>query len=209
MLLSAWRNGNLGRRDRFRQITTGQFSTVVNALKRHDLKRSIGCGVFLVCGALAAMAQTNHPSRPAQPVALVVKVGECESRIGGVGVIVSASVERDRSTIRIQFLLNHVESACEIDPTNAAAVAQLVQSAASELMKGNQSSGQLRNIEVDAFELEEKKLVEIVFHRGDSTAGEPTCRLWFDTYNALGLSRLIISGKNVADWLEPRLVPLE
>jgi len=155
------------------------------------------------------MAQTNHPARPTQPIGLVVKVGQCDSRIGDVDVVVSANVERDQSTIKIQFRLNHAESACEIDPTNAVAVAQLVQNVASELMKGNQSAGQLRNIEVDSFELAEKKFVEIMIHRGDSTAGEPTCRLWFDTYNALNLSHLIISGKNVADWLEPRLVPLE
>jgi hypothetical protein len=173
------------------------------------MNRSIVYSVVLVCSALAAVAQTNQPARPAQPIGLLVKVGKCESRIGDVDVVVSASVERERSRIRIQLRLNHAESACEIDPTNAMAVAQLVQSVASELMKGNQSSGQSRNIGVDSFELEQKKFVEIMFHQGDSTAGEPTCRLWFDTYNALNLSRLITSGKNIADWLEPRLVPLE
>jgi len=178
-------------------------------IKGHGVRRSIGCGVFLVCGALAAAAQTNQPTRPVRPIELAVRVGECDSRIGDVDVVVSASAERGKSTIKIQFRLNHLESACEIDPTNALAVAQLVQSVATELMKGNQSAGQHRNIEVDAFELAEKKFVEIVFHQGDSTAGEATCRLWFDSYNALNLSRLIISGKNTADWLEPRLVPLE
>jgi len=173
------------------------------------VKIGIGYCAFLVCGAVVAMAQTNHPARPAQPIGLAVKVGACESRIGDVDVVVSASVERQQSSMKIQFRLNHAESACEIDPTNAVAVAQLVQSVASDLMKGKQSAGQQRNIGVDSFELGEKKFVEIIIHQGDSTAGEPTCRLWFDSYNALNLSRLIISGKDIADWLEPRLVPLE
>jgi len=38
-----------------------------------------------------------------QPIALMIKAGECESRIGDVDVVVFASVERNKSTIKIQF----------------------------------------------------------------------------------------------------------
>ena len=105
--------------------------------------------------------------------------------------------------------LNHVETACEVEPTNALAVAQLIESVATGLKNGKQSARQYQNIEVSAFELQDKKFVEIMFHQGDASAREPGCRLWLDSYNALSLARLIISGKAVADWLEPRLAALE
>lgn len=173
------------------------------------MKRAIGYCAFLVCGALVATAQTNPPARPMRPIELVTRIGECDSRIGRVEVVVSAVVQQGKSTIKIQCRLNHAESACEIDPTNAVAVTQLIQNVASELMKGNQSSGHHQNIGVSSFELEDKKFVEIMFHRGNSIDGEPTCRLWFDAYNALSLSRLILTGKAATDWLEPRLKSLE
>jgi hypothetical protein len=62
---------------------------------------------------------------------------------------------------------------------------------------------------VSAFELKDKKFVEIMFHQGDASAGESGCRLWLDSYNALSLAHLIISGKAAVDWLEPRLAALE
>jgi hypothetical protein len=178
-------------------------------VERHDVKRGIVYCVILVCGALAATAQTNQPSRPPQPVELVMRIGECESRVGTVEVVVSAKAEPAKSTLQIQCRLNGVETTCEMDPTNAVVVAQLVQGVTSDMMNGKQSAHQHKNIEVDWFQLEDRKLVEIVFHQGDSTEGESTCRLWLDSYNALSLSRLILSGKAAADWLEPKLVPLE
>jgi hypothetical protein len=178
-------------------------------VERHDVKRGIVYCVILVCGTLATTAQTNQPSRPPQPVELVMKIGECESRVGNVEVVVSAKAETAKSSIRIQCHLNRVETACEMDPSNAMVVAQLIQSVTSDMMNGKQSAGQHKNIEVDWFQLEDRKLVEIVFHKGDSTEGESTCRLWLDSYNALSLSRLILSGKAAADWLEPKLVPLQ
>jgi hypothetical protein len=57
--------------------------------------------------------------------------------------------------------------------------------------------------------LEKEKFVEVLFHHGDSVTGETDCRLWLDSYNALGLSRLIASAQAVADWLQPRLKALE
>jgi len=156
-----------------------------------------------------AAAQTNVPARPTQPTRLLTKIGECESRIGGVEVVVSGVVEPGKATIRIQCRLNHMETACEVEPTNALAVAQLIETIASDSRNVKQSAGQYKNIEVSAFELQDKKFVEIMFHQGDASAGESGCRLWLDSYNALGLSHLIISGKAVADWLEPRLTALE
>lgn len=180
------------------------------------MKSIIGCCVYLVCSAFAATGQprsdrgqTNPPARPPQPVHLVTRIGECESRIGAVEVVVAAMIEREKATVRIRCRLNQADTACEMDSSNAVPVAQILQNVSSELMKGKLSAAQHQNVEVDSFALEDKKLVEIIFHRGDSTAGESTCRLWFDSYNALGLSRLILSGKAVADWLEPRLVSLE
>ena len=179
-------------------------------MQRRPLSRTgIGCCALLVCGALVATAQTNQPARPARPIELVTRIGECDSRIGKVEVVVCAVVQQERSTIKIQCRFNHAESACEIDPTNAVAVAQLIQNIASALMKGKQSSGQHRNIGVSSFELEDKEFVELMFHRGDSIDGEPTCRLWFDSYNALSLSHLILSGTAATDWLAPILKSLE
>jgi hypothetical protein len=177
--------------------------------EKHGVKRGIVYCVVLVCGALVATAQTNPPSRPPQPVELVMRIGACESRVGNVDVVVSAKAEPAKSMIRIQCRLNGVETTCEIDPSNAVVVAQLIQSVSSDLMNGKQSAGKHKNIEVDSFQLEDRKLVEIVFHQGDSTEGESTCRLWLDSYNALSLSRLILSGKAAADWLEPKLVSLQ
>jgi hypothetical protein len=156
-----------------------------------------------------AAAQTNLPARPTQPTQLLTKIGECESRIGGVEVVLAGVVEPGKATIRIQCRLNHIETACEMEPTNALAVAQLIDSVATDLRNGKQSAGQYQNIEVSAFELQDKKFVEIMFHQGGADAGESGCRLWLDSYNALSLSRLIISGKAVADWLGPRLTALE
>ncbi|MGD0058390.1 MAG: hypothetical protein ABSD58_03140 [Verrucomicrobiia bacterium] len=173
------------------------------------MKQAIRHCVFLLCGVWTAAAQTNVPARPTQPTRLLTKIGECESRIGGVEVVVSGVVEPGKATIRIQCRLNHMETACEVEPTNALAVAQLIETIASDSRNGKQSAGQYKNIEVSAFELQDKKFVEIMFHQGDASAGESGCRLWLDSYNALGLSHLIISGKAVADWLEPRLTALE
>jgi hypothetical protein len=178
-------------------------------MEKHGVKRGIVYCMILVGGAFVATAQTNQPSRPPQPVELVMKIGECETRVGNVAVVVSAKAEPAKSTIRIQCRLNGVESTCEMDPSNAVVVAQLIESVTSDMMNGKQSAGKNRNIEVDSFQLEDRKLVEIVFHQGDSTEGESTCRLWLDSYNALSLSRLILSGKAAADWLEPKLVPLQ
>jgi len=69
----------------------------------------------------------------------MIKAGECESRIGDVDVVVSASVERNKSTIKIQFRLNHAESACEIEPTNAVPSRNLSK-ACLGADEGNQSS---------------------------------------------------------------------
>jgi hypothetical protein len=178
-------------------------------VEKDGVRRSIVYYVILVGGALAAMAQTNQPARPPQPVDLVMKIGECESRVGTVNVVVSANAEPAKSTIRIQCRLNGVETTCEMGPSNAVVVAQLIQTVSSDLMNGKQSAGQDKNIEVDSFQLEDRKLVEIVFHEGDSIQGESTCRLWLDSYNALNLSRLILSAKAASDWLEPKLVPLQ
>jgi hypothetical protein len=156
-----------------------------------------------------AAAQTNVPARPMQPTRLVTSIGECDSRIGAVEVVISGIIEQGKATLRIQCRLNHVETACEVGPTNALAVAQLIESVATDLRNGKQSAGQYQNIEVSAFELQDKKFVEIMFHQGDASGGESGCRLWLDSYNALSLSRLIISGKAVADWLGPRLTALE
>jgi hypothetical protein len=165
--------------------------------------------VLLVVVAFVAAAQTNPPARPSQPIEMLVRIGECESRIGMVEVVVSGTVEQGKSAFHIQWRLNHGDTACELDSSNAVALAQLIQNISTDLMNGKPSAGKHKNVEVSSYQLENKKLVEIMFHRGDSTAGEPTCRLWFDSYNALQLSRLIVSGKAAADWLEPRLVPLE
>jgi hypothetical protein len=178
-------------------------------VEKHGVKTGIVYCVILVCGSLAATAQTNQPSRPPHSVELVMRIGQCESRAGNVDVVVSANAEPAKSTIRIQCRLNGVETTCEMDPSNAMVVAQLVESITSDMMNGKQSASQHKNIEVDSFQLEDRKLVEIVFHQGDSTEGESTCRLWLDSYNALSLSRLILSGKAAADWLEPKLVPLQ
>ena len=173
------------------------------------MKQAIRYCVILLCGLWTAAAQTNLPARPAQPTRLVTAIGECESRIGGVEVVVSGVVEQGKATLRIQCRLNRVETACEVEPTNALAVAQLIESVATDLRNGKQSAGQYQNIEVSAFELQDKEFVEIMFHQGDGSARAPGCRLWLDSYNALSLAHLIISGKAVADWLEPRLAALE
>jgi hypothetical protein len=173
------------------------------------VKQAIRWCVFLWCSVWTAAAQTNAPARPTQPTRLVTTIGECESRIGSVEVVVSAVVEPGKATVRIQCRLNRVETACELEPTNALAVAQLIESVSTDLRNGKQSAGRSQNIEVSAFELEDKKFVEIMFHQGDDATGEAGCRLWLDSYNASSLSRLIISGKAVADWLEPRLAALE
>jgi hypothetical protein len=177
--------------------------------EKHRVKKGIVYCVILVCGAIAATAQTNQPSRPPQPVELVMRIGGCESRVGNVDVVVSAKAEPAKSTIWIQCRLNKVETTCEMDPSNAVVVAQLIETVTTDMMNGKQSAEHHKNIEVDSFQLDERKLVEITFHLGDSTEGEPTCRLWFDSYNALNLSRLILSGKAAADWLGPRLVSLQ
>jgi hypothetical protein len=83
--------------------------------------------VLLVSGAFAATAQTNQPARPSQPIEMSVRIGECESRIGAVDVVVSGIVEQGKSAIRIRCRLNHQETACELDSSNAVAVAQLLQ----------------------------------------------------------------------------------
>jgi len=163
----------------------------------------------MLCGVWTVTAQTNAPARPAQPTRFVTRIGECESRIGGVEVLVSGIVEPGKSTIRIQCRLNHLETACEVAPTNALAIAQLIESVATDSRTGKQSAGQCRNVEVSAFELQGKEFVEVMFHQEEAATKESACRLWLDSYNALSLSRLITSGKTVADWLEPRLAALE
>ena len=173
------------------------------------MKQVIRHCVFLLCGVWTAAAQTNVPARPTQPTRLLTKVGECESRIGGVEVVVSGVVEPGKAMIRIQCRLNHMETTCEVEPANALAIAQLIETIASDSRNGKQSAGQCKNVQVSAFELQDKKFVEIMFHQGDASAGESGCRLWLDSYNALSLSHLMISGKAVADWLEPRLTALE
>lgn len=173
------------------------------------MKQAIRHCVFLLCGVWTVAAQTNVPARPAQPTRFVTKIGECESPIGGVEVVVSGVVEQGKATIRIQCQLNHLETACDVEPTNALAVAQLIESISTDLRNGKQSTGQYKNIAVSAFEIQDRNFVEIMFHEGDAREGEPGCRLWLDSYNALSLSRLIISGKAAADWLEPRLRQLE
>jgi hypothetical protein len=171
--------------------------------------RQIACYVLLVSVAFVARAQTNELARPARPIEMLVRIGECESRLGKVEVVVSGIVEQGKSTIRIQCRLNQQETACELDSQNAMAVAQLLQKVSSGLMNGKPSAGKHRNVEVSSFQLENKKFVEILFHRGESTEGESACRLWLDSYNALSLSHLIVAGKAATDWLQPRLVPLE
>lgn len=173
------------------------------------MKQVIRHCVFLLCGVWTAAAQTNVPARPTQPTRLLTKVGECESRIGGVEVVVSGVVEPGKAMIRIQCRLNHMETTCEVEPANALAIAQLIETIASDSRNGKQSAGQCKNVQVSAFELQDKKFVEIMFHQGDASAGDSGCRLWLDSYNALSLSHLMISGKAVADWLEPRLTALE
>ena len=173
------------------------------------MKRVIQYGVLLLWSVWTAAAQTNGPARPTQPTRFVTTIGECESRIGGVEVVVSGVVEPGKATVRIQCRLNHIATACEVEPTNALAVAQLIESVSADLRNGKQSAGQYQNIAVSAFELKDKKFVEIMFHQGTASAGESGCRLWLDTYNALSLAHLITSGKAVADWLEPRLTALE
>ena len=180
------------------------------------MRTTIGCCVYLMCGVLIATTQsgiergrTNQPARPLQPIQLVTRIGECDSRIGPVEVIVAAVIEREKSTVKIRCRLNHADTACEMDSSNAVAVAQILQNVSSDLMRGQQSAAHHQNVEVDSFELEGKKFVEIIFHRGDSITGESTCRVWLDSYNALSLSRLILSGEAVVVWLEPRLGSLE
>ncbi|MGA2604383.1 MAG: hypothetical protein ABSG14_09155 [Verrucomicrobiia bacterium] len=173
------------------------------------MKQPVAYCLILFCGVWAATAQTNPPARPTQPTQLVTKIGECESRLGGVEVVVSGVVEQGKLTIRIQCRLNQVDTACEVAPTNTLALAQLIESVSTDLRNGKQSDGRCNNIEVSAFVLEQEKFVEILFHHGDPVAGESVCRLWLDTYNALSLSHLIASGKAVADWLQPRLSALQ
>jgi len=173
------------------------------------VKQPVAYCLILFCGVWAATAQTNPPARPTQPTQLVTKIGECESRLGGVEVVVSGVVEQGKLTIRIQCRLNQVDTACEVAPTNALALAQLIESVSTDLRNGKQSDGRCNNIEVSVFVLEQEKFVEILFHHGDPVAGESVCRLWLDAYNALSLSRLIASGKAVADWLQPRLSALQ
>ena len=173
------------------------------------MKQAIRCCVVFLCGACLATAQTNVPGRPAQPIRLLTTLGECESRLGDVEVVVSGVVEQGKARLRIECRLNHLETACEVEPTNAPAVAQLIEKVSDDLRKGTQSAGQCQGIEVSAFELKDKKFVEIMFHQPDANAGAAACRLWLDSYNALSLARLIVSGKSVADWLEPRLAALE
>lgn len=178
-------------------------------VREYKVNQVIRYCVFLWCGVWTAAGQTNVPVRPTQPTRFVTKIGECESRIGGVEVVVSGVVEPGKATIRIECHLNHVETACDVDPTNALAVARLIESVSTDLRNGKQSAGQYQNVEVSAFELKDKKFVEVMFHQGDASAEESGCRLWLDSYNALSLSHLILSGKTVADWLEPRLSVLE
>jgi hypothetical protein len=173
------------------------------------MKQAIGYCLILLCGVWTATAQSNLPARPTQPTQLVTKIGACESRLGSVEVVVSGVVEQGKSTIQIQCRVNQVETACEVAPTNALALAQLIESVSTDLRNGKQSGGRYGNIEVSAFVLEKEKFVEVLFHHGDSVTGETDCRLWLDSYNALGLSRLIASAQAVADWLQPRLKALE
>jgi hypothetical protein len=128
--------------------------------------RRIGCCVLLVSGAFVATAQTNQPARPSQPIEMTVRIGECESRIGLVDVVVSGIVERGKSAIRIRCRLNHQETACELDSSNAVAVAQLLQNVSTGLMKGTLSTGKHHNVEVSSFQLETKKFVEITLPPG-------------------------------------------
>ncbi|HTS19959.1 MAG TPA: hypothetical protein VMP11_20455 [Verrucomicrobiae bacterium] len=176
---------------------------------RYRIKQAVGCCLVLLCGAWSLSAQTNAPGRPAQPTHFLTRIGECESRIGGVEVVVSGVVEQGKATIQIQCRLNHLETACEVAPTNAPGVVQLIERISMDLKSGKQSAGRYENVEVSAFELQGKDLVEVMVHQGDSASGEEGCRLWLDQYNALSLSRLIASGKAVADWLGPRLAALE
>ncbi len=136
------------------------------------MKQVIRHCVFLLCGVWTAAAQTNVPARPTQPTRLLTKVGECESRIGGVEVVVSGVVEPGKAMIRIQCRLNHMETTCEVEPANALAIAQLIETIASDSRNGKQSAGQCKNVQVSAFELQDKKFVEIMFHQGDASAGE-------------------------------------
>lgn len=192
------------------------------------MKQAVGYSLILVGAVWAAAAQTNMPALPAQPTQLVTKIGECQSRLGSVEVVVSGVVEPGRSTIQIQCRLNPLETACEVAPTNALALAQLIESVSTDLRNGKQSGGRCGNIEVSAFVLGNDKFVEVLFHHNDTAPlvarrftdateppsqttvfGETDCRLWLDADNALSLSRLIASAKAVADWLEPRVKDLE
>ena len=71
-----------------------------------------------------------------------------------------------------------------MEPANALAIAQLIETIASDSRNGKQSAGQCKNVQVSAFELQDKKFVEIMFHQGDASAGESGCRLWLEQYEA-------------------------
>jgi len=174
------------------------------------LKQAVWYSLVLFGGVWAAAAQTNLPARPTQPTQLVTKIGQCQSQLGdSVEVVVSGVVEPGRSTIQIQCRVNNLDTACEVAPTNALALAQLIESVSTDLKNGKQSAGRCGNIEVSAFVLQQDKFVEVLFHHGNSVIGGIDCRVWLDSHNALSLSYLIVSARAVADWLEPRLKALE
>lgn len=92
----------------------------------------------------------------------------------------------------------------DIDPSNALAVAQLLQQASAKSLTGEPFAAAHGEVELDTFERAGKNVVEVQYQKGDTVH-----RIWFDAYNAVSLSRLIVQAKQEADWLAPRLVHLQ
>ena len=122
-----------------------------------------------------------------------------------VEVTVSAVVDSKRATMAIACKdLEFSGDRWDIDPSNALAVAQLLRQASAQSLTGEPFAATNGDVTLDTFERAGKNVVEVQYQKGGTVH-----RIWFDAYNTVSLSRLIIQGKQEADWLSPRLVHLQ
>ena len=169
-------------------------------MKRHSMKNT---ALFLFCILVStAMAQTPIP--PQKPILLVTEIGEVAASQNKAQVLVAATVTPKQITCAVQIKdKSMMGGTFEVDPKDIPQLAKLLEEAADKVLAGQTFSGAAGKTSVTVIESEGQKGVVVSFESAGITFS--STKLALDADNAAGLARILSRGKQVSDWLAPKL----
>ena len=156
--------------------------------------------------ASAVLAQTPIP--PQKPVLLVTEIGEVAASRDKAQVLVAATVTPKQISCAVQIKdKSMMGGTFEVDPKDIPQLAKLLEEAADKVLAGQTYSGKAGKASVTVMESEGQKGVVVSFESEGIRFSSN--KLALDADNAAGLARILLRGKQVSDWLTPKLSALQ